>query len=402
MASFLLYKVGMASRPHTVNLTSRLALLVRHLFTVAIVFAAANTAMADRVVILPASGDVPLEARDDIEDAMGEALRSLSHSVLTERMAGSQGAVPETANEMRGIAEMQNADWVVVAILHDHGDEAYWITLRVGYAPATRVEELDAEVRRSNEAERLASLLQAMIRPEGLSEDGFALAGEDRTARDAEAAARTQAEADARAAEEEAARLAAEEEARRAEEEAERAREEAEEAARQAEREAQEAADAEAAFENRDRYGVADGLTLIQAGLGFRPLIKTGRDETGLLGTFEIRVGRGFTSVPGLELRGGLDFVFGAAGGLTFQVGAAYMFSPFTAPLHFGAAVEVGGFQTFTGGRNFGALVRATALVSYNITGSLYVEGSLPEFMWVSNSGGAIALGVSARLGIRL
>lgn len=371
---------------------------MRHFFTfVVALFALGLTsiASADRVVVLPAAGDVPEEARDDIEDAVATAVQALSHEALTEGARGEAGAMPQTANEMRAIAELQNAQWTIVAVIHDYTDEAYWTTLRVGYAPEGRVEELDAEVRRSNEPFRLRTLLQALIRPEGLGEDGFSLAGEDVAARAAEANALSADEEAARLAAEEAARLAAEEEARLAEEEANRL---AAEAAAEAEAEA----NAEHAFENRDRYGVADGLTLVEVGFGFRPLLSTGNGGNGgSLGSIELKLGRGFTGLTGFEVRGGLDFIFGAASAITLHAGAAYLLSPFTAPLHIGGTVEVGLFQAISGDRGPGFLVRASALVTYNLTGGLYVEGSLPEFMYITNGGGAISLGVSARLGLR-
>lgn len=388
----------MASRKQNVNPSSRSHLRVRHFFTFAAALLAlgfTSIASADRVVVLPATGEVPEEQRDDIEDAVAAAVQALSHEALTEGARGEAGAMPQTANEMRAIAELQNAQWTIVAVIHDHSDEAYWTTLRVGYAPEGRVEELDAEVRRSNEPFRLRTLLQALIRPEGLSEDGLSLAGEDVAARAAEASALSAEEEAARLAAEEAARLAAEEEARLAEEEANRiAAEEA--AAAEAE------ANAEQAFENRDRYGVADGLTLVEVGVGFRPLLSTGGGGNGgSLGSIELKVGRGFTGLPGFEVRGGLDIMFGAASAVTLHAGAAYLLSPITAPLHIGGTVEVGLFQATSGDRGPGFMVRASALVTYNLTGALYVEGSLPEFMYITNGGGAIALGVSARLGLR-
>lgn len=394
----------MASRKQNVNPSSRSHARVRHFFTFVASVVALSTlwfamsptvALADRVIVLPATGDVPEEQREDIEDAVAAAVQALAHEALTEGARGEADAMPQTANEMRAIAELQNAQWTVVAVIHDHSEDAYWANLRVGYAPEGRVEELDAEVRRSNEPFRLRALLQALIRPEGLSEDGLSLAGEDNAARAAESSANSAEEAAALLAAEEAARLAAEEEVRLAEEEATRL---AAEAAAEAESEA----NAAQAFADRDRYGVADGLTLVEVGVGFRPLLSTGSNGSGgSLGSIELKVGRGFTGLPGFEVRGGLDLIFGAASAITLHVGAAYLFSPFTAPLHIGGTVELGLFQAISGDRGPGFLVRASALVTYNLTGGLYIEGSLPEFMYITNGGGAISLGVSARLGLR-
>lgn len=365
-----------------------------------------NTALAERVVILRATGSADATTLGSVETALGRAVTAIAHETAT---APSGGMPVQTASDLRAIADAAGAQWVIAAEVHEATPQAYWVRLRTGYAPSTRIEELDAEVRRIHEGPRLEQLLSAMLRPEGLSDDGYELAGEDREGRvlerDSNAAQRAAeaaaAEEAARRAEEEAAALAAQEAAeteRRAQEEA--------EAAAEAERLAQEAAENEAAaaeaFESRDRYGVADGLTSVMVGLGVRPLLVTGdQGRGGTLGTFEIRAGRGFEAVPGLELRGGLDLVFGNASGFTIQVGGAYLASPFAFPLHIGGSAEIGLLQTLSGGRSTALLGRVSAVASYNITGAIYAEASLPELMYLSAGGGALSIGVSLRAGAR-
>lgn len=365
-----------------------------------------SSALADRVVVLSAEGQADAALRSDVEGRVIAALDQLSHEVVRQPTAA--GGEPLTSAQLSDIATSASATWALVPVVHDVGPAAYWVTFRAGYAPSgatPRVEELDAEVRRASQDERIRALLAALIRPEGLSEDGFFLAGEDLRGREAEdasgvtdpaEAARLQAEADARA---------AEEAARQAEADAALAAAEAEEAARLAAEEAEraeEGAQADAAFAERDRYGVADGLTMVQVGLGIRPLVSTGQGGNGgVLGTLELRAGRGLESVPGLELRGGIDIVFGASSAVTAQLGAAYFLSPFAFPLHFGASVEAGLFGAISGDRGAGFLVRASLLASYNLAGNVYLEVSAPEFMYITNAGGALSLGASARLGVR-
>lgn len=374
-------------------------------------FLYSSPAFADRVVVLSATGQVDAALRADVEARVVAALDQLSHEVVRQPTAA--GGAPLASDELRVIATNAGATWALVPVVHDVGPAAYWVNFRAGYAPpgaTPRVEELDAEVRLSSQDDRIRALLAAMIRPEGLSEDGFFLAGEDLRGREAEnasgqtppervdpeEAARLQAEADARA---------AEEAARQAEADAALAAAEAEEAERLAREEAARAeqdAQDQAAFAERDRYGVADGLTLVQVGLGVRPLVSTGQGGNGgVLGTLELRAGRGFESVPGLELRGGIDIVFGASSAITGQLGAAYFLSPFAFPLHFGASVEAGIFGAISGDRGAGFLVRASLLASFNLAGSVYLEVSAPEFMYITNAGGALSLGASARLGVR-
>ncbi len=385
----------MRSHPMLVNRGSRIAARLRQQVTLGWVLAAllsAGTARADRVVVLRATGDAPTLELERIEDAVVEAVRQLHHEALTESAAGfdmAADALPETANEMRAIAELQRAQWVVVPIVHDHGQRAYYLTLRVGYAAQTRVEELDAEVRRAHENRRLEEILRAMLRPEGLGDEALSLAGEDAEGRQVEAEAEEEAR---RQAEEEARRQAEEEARRQAEEEARR---------QAAEREAAERARREQeAFEHRDRYGTADGLNLVQLGLALRPLLLSGGDG-GVLGTFALRIGRGFEGLDGFELRGGIDFTFGAAAGLSIFGGAAYLFSPWTTPLHLGASVELGLFRATTGNRRAAFMGRVSAVLAYNLAGGFYVEASLPELMYLSSGGGALSMGVAGRAGVR-
>ena len=378
-----------------VNARSRIRALLRHgvtLFSLAAIFSG-SVAQADRVVVLRATGDAATLDLERIEDQVHEAIRALSHEPITEAggMDTAAEALPETANDMRAIAEMRQAEWVVVPIVHDHGELKYWITLRAGYASDTRVEELDAEVYRVRERDRLSALLQAMLRPEGIGEDGLALAGEDTEGR----AAQGDADAQRQLEEEERARLEAEEAARREQE----ARE-AEEAAR---REAEEAAQREAeAYENRDRYGNADGLTMISAGVDLRPILTNGNGgDGGILGTVGIRVGRGFEGVNGLELRGGFDIGFGAVSAFSVFVGGAYLFSPWVTPIHLGATIELGLFYNTSGNRDAAFMGRVSALASWNFKGDWYLEASLPELMYLTSNSGALSIGVGLRLARR-
>lgn len=389
----------MRSPRSPVNGRSPIRAGLRQLLTITLGVAAlgASTARADRVVVLRATGDADSVRLGAIEEAVRDGIRALAHEVVSPP---SGAALPQTAEELRGVAQAQRAEWVIVPVVHDTTPDAYWVTLRVGFAPAVRVEELDAEVRRVRERPRLRELLQALIRPEGLSEDGLALAGFDTVGREEEASSGRDAEARARREAEERALREAEEAAAR---EAALREAEAEREAREA-REAEEAAEAAArardAFAARDRYGVADGAWMVQAGLGLRPLVRSA-GEGGLLGTLELRGGRGFESLPGFELRAGVELVFGAASAFAVHVGGAYLASPFTTPIHLGASVEAGIFQAISGNRVPSFSGRVSAVVAWNPGGSIYLELSLPEVQYLSANGGALALGVSARLGTR-
>ena len=120
-----------------------------------------------------------------------------------------------------------------------------------------------------------------------------------------------------------------------------------------------------------------------------------------MLGTLELRGGRGFEGLPGFELRVGAELSFGAASSFSLLAGAVYLHSPLAIPLHIGAGIELGFLVPTTGNRAVNFVGRATALVSYNISGAWYIEGSLPEISYLSANEGVISIGVAARFGAR-
>jgi hypothetical protein len=343
------------------------------------------TAHADRVVLLPPYGDADQERLDDLEEVLAAAILASGHTALTERAAADNASPPETANEMRAIAEMQSAQYLVVArvsFMHD----SYRIAFRVGYAPQGRVEELEALVYDANQADRLREILIAMLRPEGVGEDAARLT-EDPPAPGTTGNA------------EEEARRRAEEEARRREEE-ERARrefQEREEARRRAEEEAE-----EREWDEREQYGV-EKQWMLSGGFDFRPIIAydNARDG-GVLWGFSIRGGRSFAEVPGFEIRAALDLVLGASNGFAVAGGAAYLFSPFTdVPLHFGLSVELGLYQALSGNRVPSFMFRGAPTVAWRVTDQFYLEAAVLEIQVYSAHGGVATLGGSARAGFR-
>ncbi len=356
----------------------------------------APVASADRVVLLPPSGTAQQEELDRVEEALADAIVALGHEAVTE--AGALGVAedappPETANEMQGVAEMQNAQYVVVPRITALPGQ-YSLFLRVGYAPAPRVEEIEVSVVTANEAERLRDVMGALLRPEGLGEDAVRLT-EPEDAPDTAA--------DEAAAEEEA-RRREEERARREEEE--RAREEFQ--ARERERQQEERRRAQEAWEAREQYGER-GLWLFQVGLDLRAIVAhqevvvDGEDRGGgALGGLSLRLGRAFPDVPGLELRAALDLTTGASSGFGLAAGGVYLYSPFEdIPLFFGGGIEAGYFQFVTGNRVASFLVRASGVAVYRATEALYLEVAIPEVMLLTGNGGVGTLGLSVRGGMR-
>ena len=147
-------------------------------------------------------------------------------------------------------------------------------------------------------------------------------------------------------------------------------------------------------------FGVFDEDVDGGGGLGVHGIVRAPSGRGGALGALEVRAGRALGD-SGLELRGGLDIVFGAAGAFALQVGAAYALLPFDAPLYVGAEVDIGIFVALTGNSGASFLVRAGGIVGYRITERIFVEAALPELSILSANGGVVTLGASARAGLR-
>ena len=339
---------------------------------------------ADPVLVLGATGpaDVDEDSQIDLTLSVRRAVASLGHRVVDERGAfhASAAEVPETANELRAIAEIHGASYVVVPILRTSGPEAYWVSFRVGYTVETRVEELEAEVRRSSEAARLEALLGALLRPGGVGVDGAALSGADQAGRDAEAA-QAQAAAEAAAAEAAAEEAAAQEAA-------------AQEPSDNHEPEAEPDAEPPPIYAEGRPWGVS-------AGLGLHGLVRAGAGG-GALGAFELR-GQRAIGPAGLELRAGLDFFYGAAGAMAMSVGASYVRNPIASfrRLYVGGGVAIGWFQAFSGNRVASFLARAHGLAILELNDLLNLEVEVPSITVLSANGGVVALGFSVRLGAR-
>lgn len=364
-----------------------------------------SVAHADRIVLLPPLGNADDARRADVEDAMAATLRALGHTVVvgdTIQRAGVVGA-PQTSDESVAIAQANGALWVLSSEVNSLNGQ-YRLVLRAGYAPIRRVEELDVLVVVADETPRLRDILASMVRPAGLGEDGLRLTGgEDAAAaEERERLLREQRERDAQAA-------AAQAEADRQRQAEEEARARAEFERREAERAQAERDRLAAAFDARERYAASpEHPWLVQLGFSAAGLMvydDTNRPPTstggGLLAAFEVRVGYGLASVRGLELRGGLDVVLGATNAVDLVVGAVYLTSPFSFPLHIGGGVELGAFLNTSGARSPGFLLRGSIVAAYRLAPRLYVEADLPTLTAITSAGGIVALGAGARIGYR-
>ncbi len=354
------------------------------------------TPTGQRVVVLAATGSAPQDQRDTVEDAIAHAVQSLGDEALTDRPPAEPGATPPppptTANEMRAVAEIQGAEWVVVPRVTPGTAGHYQLLLRVGWAPQTRVEELDADIAVADQAERLEDILRAMLRPAGLGDEAVQLAT------GGELAQRRQAQEAAQRAREQAAARAAEQ-ARRARQ----AQAQREAQARERQRRATAARTAEQRWAGRERYGQHGGPWLVSAGVGFGPiLVHEAKRSGGVLWDIEARVGRSIGLLPGLELRGGFDAVSGASSGFTLFAGAVYLHSFFAdLPLFLGGGVDAGYQQTLTGNREPSGMIRVSGLVDFRVANQIMLEAALPELMILTAHHGVMTLGLSLRVGYR-
>ncbi len=339
-----------------------------------------------RVVLLRPAGEIPEERIDAVEDQVSEAITAAGFEPTTEGIGTPDGAPPTTANEMRAIAELQRAEYVVFVRVTP-GDHFATMLVRVGYAPAERVEEIELTISDgSHGRQRLVDVLRAMLRPDGVGADAERLVEESHGDMELDAAERTEQTGET---DEERARREAEEAARR------------EAADREAARRLQEQRDAEARFAGREQYGSRAPI-LFEGGVDVRALLSHDDTRTGgVLGGLSLRLGYALPGVTGLEIRGFFDLVTGATQGFALGGGAAFLVSPWEYPVFLGGTVEAGYFQGLSGNRVPSFLVRVGGLAVWRFTDDLYLEASLPEFQVLTANSGVLSLGVSVRLGFR-
>ena len=389
-------------------------------FTVAtaLLFASApSLAHAEGVVLYPVMGSADHDALDEVEAALAASLVRVGHRRVNTP-GGIRATRPTTSAQMEGVVSSAGARYVVLAEIEPLPGQ-YRLHITVGHDG--HVEELLVNVLRAEEATRLDDVLRSMLRPEGLGADALRLSGvetdADRQAREAVERARLQAEAllEAELARTEAERAAAAAEAERTRQsEAERAREA--EAAAQAEAaraEAERATQAETAWANRPVLG-HDGPWVVMAGVlggglvplgssGPQPMGGTVRPPQGVLGVgaVQARAGYALAGTGGLELRAGVDVLFGGTSGLSLLAGASYQFTPFVEAIHLGAVLELGVNFLFTGPRDVGFVARLSAIASFELAPHITLEVSLPELGIITNGPGALMFGASARVGYR-
>jgi hypothetical protein len=359
-------------------------------------------ARAERVVLYPLTGRADEHRIEELEERLETVIRALGHEIVAPPGGIGRGARPSTAAEMEGTATAAGAMYVLLVEIEPMRGQ-YRLHLRVGYQPTQRVEELVVSVLLEEEEARLRDVLAAMLRPDGLGEDAVRLTGED------PGTGGVADEEAARRAEEERARLAAEEEERLRREGEERAR--AEEEARRAEEERTRTE--REAWNARATYG-SDGEWLVMVGghggyaigLGTRPEIRDGmvvgqQSTGGGLGLIQVRIGRSLPGTDGLEIRGGIDGVLGAFGGLDIVLGGCWQWTPFVLPIHIGIVAELGASFSFTGGQTAGFVLRAGAIASWTPAPHWQIEVALPELGVMTNGAGAVLLGATARVGYR-
>lgn len=345
---------------------------------------AAGSARADRVIFGEATGNASEERVDAVMEALIAAARDLGHEA--EMLSWSHD-IPQTSDEMNAIAAARNATYVVVPQITAMPGQ-YRLLLRVGYAPASRVEELEANVVEAEQQARLRDILGAMLRPEGLGEDAVRLSEGDP---EAERLAREQREREERERAERE-RLAREEEARR--------EFEAREAARRAEAQRR----AREQWATRERYGDDEERPWIGLiGIGAASLIARPEQSRGgpWIGDLRLRIGHAVDGVSGLEVRGGAELWFGSASAVGLTGGAVLMFSPWTYPVFLGVEAEAGLLILTSGSQTARLLARAGFTGIWRAGERFYVEASPFELTLITGQPSSLAMGLSARAGVR-
>jgi hypothetical protein len=370
-------------------------------FTISALLGAPTAALAEQVELFPVGGTTEGSTLTMAQSHIRSAITALGHTVVE-----GSGTRPTTAAEFTAAATGTHSVYVVLADIEPHPGH-YGLHVWVGSVDANRVEELYVDVLYEEEDARLRDVLGAMLRPQGLADDALRLSAEET---DEQRARRLAAEAAARQAEldrqhQADADAAAAAEAQRRADEAEAARI-ADEQRQREEQAAREAAEAAAhAWDQRPLYG-AGGAWMIQIGGEGGGAYQYGAHnphipDGGALGLAQLRLGRAIDGTGGFEIRGGADVFFGLGAGLDLVVGATYQWTPFEAPIHIGAIVELGLSIAFQGPKDVGFLLRAGAVMSWNPVDHLYFELALPELGVMTNGTGALVFGGALRIGYR-
>lgn len=349
------------------------------------VLASTGIAHADRVVVLPlqTEGATNQEVTDDLEEALAEAIRAAGHEFVTESHAlqVDTDALPSNANELRAVAELQAAQWVMIPT-QDNTGSANRMSFRVFSVAWDRDETFTLMLPDADISSRLEEAMFAVLTREGAEpNEGWMDSGEP-SPREQQRAEREEEAA------QEARRLQELEREREQQAEEERARAEADRVREQAERR----------WDERPRYGDEDAM-MMSFGLAGMMLVAVPEEASGGgLVALQGRFGYALDAVPGLELRAGLDIVFGAASAFSLTGGVAYLYSPFTeTPLHFGGSAGLGYFQGISGGRSASFVARVGGLGVWELGSNQALELVVPEFTVLSSGGGALAVGGGLR-----
>jgi hypothetical protein len=378
-------------------------------FTLLVALGWTTQARADRVVVVSPAGSATEELRDDVEDRIAEVIRALGHETVSPPNAtdaiGERSL--ETSEELGEFARTANARFVVVTSIEPLPGQ-YRLLTRVFYTDLARVEELVVNVTLADERMQLNDILACMVRPSGLGDDAVRLGGgasfdpvdtagtglteEERRLLEAAGEAELEAEAEAE-------RLAAlEEEAAQAERDRLALEEEAALAAEE------EANSESEAWSDRERYGT-NGDIMVQAGFYGAGILTSGSQLAnggGFVGTLQLRAAYAITSLPGFELRGGIDAVLGSTSGIGFLGGGAFLASLFSdTPIFIGGHIEFGINVATSGNKGASFVTRLGPVASWRATDSIHLELAPLDFTIISSNGGGLLLGSSLRLGYR-
>jgi len=342
-------------------------------------------AHADRVVVLPLQTEAAAdqEAVDELEEALAEAIRAAGHEFVTESHAlqVDAAALPSNANELRAVAELQAAQWVMIPS-QDQSGSANRISFRLFSVAWDRDETFTLLLPDADVSSRLEEAIFAVLSREGAAPHEVWMASGDPSPREQERVARDEEAA------EEARRLEELERQRQQEQAEERAQQEANRARQEEERQ----------WNERSRYGDSEAM-MMGVGLSGMALVAVPEEASGGgLVALQGRFGYALEAVAGLELRAGLDIVFGAASAFSISGGAAYLYSPFTGtPIHVGGSASLGYFQGISGGRTASFMTRISGLGVWELGSNSAVELVVPELTVLSSGGGTLAVGGGLR-----
>lgn len=284
------------------------------------------------------------------EEELLRIINESGYQGLTE-LPGAEGPPPKSANELRMVAEMRDADYTLVPIFMSATEQNARIRFRVGHPTQMRVDEFEYFISKAHAAAQISTILRFMLRDEGIG-DRLKLVGElNKITAPSPKKEATETKTDS------------------------------------TQPSASPPIDKD---EELDLSGWGASATFV-----FRPLIRS--RASGSVFATQARITYDADSLlKGLELRAGFDLNLGSTRVMSVNAGGRYFIKPFDFPLELGGEAELGLAQFLSGNRVPSFAFSVSPVARWKLSEHFSIEAKLLEVNVWSASSGVITLGFGA------